>query len=329
MKAGRHSTKFAILLIILLSVLSAAFAEENLGADRQKASDLLSKLLSRTTSDDEWSADEKEFEALPANLTLPKLFPEVARGIPGGYSYAAYNCSEPIHDRKVPGWGEFCVANWLWCKQLSCGQRRAEVSEVLLRLWAQPITYYGEMTLLQGLCADPDAESRIGKLLADSSADVRLRTEAGRCLLLLDETQYHFSKVVTFAAEVPIRFAPPGTVSYSVHLRQGLFDALVSSPQPKSGIDPAVVRLGYSLLLDEAKQQRKAIGSGSKTSNYGQFIIADHLNSYLGTAFEPNRELSIYAGEEGNERFWHDTVVNALDWWSKHENMGSTTESGL
>ena len=63
----------------------------------------LLKVLSRDTLDDEWSAAEKRFEALPTKVALHVLFPEVAKGIPGGFSYAAYNCSDPP-DMKFKGY---------------------------------------------------------------------------------------------------------------------------------------------------------------------------------------------------------------------------------
>jgi hypothetical protein len=43
------------------------------------------------------------------------------------------------------------------------------------------------------------------------------------------------------------------------------------------------------------------------------------MNAYLGAAFEPDRRPQIYTGSEGNERFWHDTNINALAWWSRHK----------
>ena len=133
---------------------------------------------------------------------MPALFPEIAKGIPGGYSYAAYNCFDPLRDRKVPGWGELCVVNWLWCKQLACIQRRAEVSKVLLELWSMPISFYGQMALLQALCGNPDAEGKVVALFRDGATDARLRTEAGVCLLYQDGAKYH-REVVAFAEESP------------------------------------------------------------------------------------------------------------------------------
>ena len=191
--------------------------------------------------------------------------------------------------------------------------------KVLLDLWSHPISSYGHMALLRGLCADPDAESRIMELFRDGAADERLRTEAAACLLYQNGAKY-YSEVVAFAEHAPIKFNQPESIPYNVSLRRRLFDELVSARhRSDSGVDPAVVRMGFTLLLDEAERQRKANQFGGKVSDYGQFIYADHLNSYLGTMFEPDRKQAVYAGNNGNERFWHETVVNALDWWSKHE----------
>jgi hypothetical protein len=175
------------------------------------------------------------------------------------------------------------------------------------------------MILLQGLCGNPEASSKITALFRDTSADLRLRTETAVCLLLQDGAKYH-PEVVRFAEEVPIKFSQPGRISYDLNLRRRLFDELTSiRHRSESGIDPTVVTMGFTLLLEEAEQQRKSNQSGGKGSYYGEFIYADYLDRYLGTSFEPKRNLSIYDGNDGNELFWHDTVVHALDWWAKHE----------
>jgi hypothetical protein len=43
----------------------------------------------------------------------------------------------------------------------------------------------------------------------------------------------------------------PGTIPYEVSLRRRLFNELVSARhRSDSGVDPAVVRMGFTLLLD-------------------------------------------------------------------------------
>lgn len=247
-------------------------------------------------------------------MTLPLLFPEIAKGIPGSYSYAAYNCFDPLQDRKVAGWGQFCVVNSLWCKQLACPQTQKEASKVLLALWPNPISEYGQMVLVEGLCGNPSAESRIAVLFRDNAANVRLRTQAAVCLLRQAEPKYH-AEAVALAEKVPITFPPPGLFSYPLQLKRVLFDELASRTHAKSGVDAAVVRLGFGLMLGEARQARQY---DAKVSDYGQFLYAARLNAYLGAGFEPDRRQPVYAGSDGNERFWHDTALNALSWWSSH-----------
>lgn len=258
-------------------------------------------MLAQDTPDDQWSSFEKEFEVLPPKIALPALFPKIAKGIPGGLLLRGVQLFRPDPWSEGPNWGEFCVVNWLWCKQLACLQRKAEVSKVLLELWSHPISFYGHMALLRGLCGDPDAESRIAKRFRDGAADERLRMEASVCLLYQNGAKYH-SEVVAVADQAPIKLTQPGSVPYDIYLRQRLFDELVSLRHRRdSGVDPAVVRMGFSLLLDEAEQERKANQFGGKVSAYGQFIYADHLDSYLGAAFEPDRKQPVYAGNDGNE----------------------------
>ena len=302
--------------LIVLWFVGFRASEANVTPETQRASELLSELLSSDISDEQWSTAEKQFDALPPRIALPVLFPEIAKGIPFGESYASYNCYDPLHDRKVLGWGEYCIVNWLWCKQTTCPQKRVEVSMVLLELWAHPISYDGQMVLLEGLCGNSAAESRIAALLREATADVRLRTVAAQCLLFQDETKYH-STVVEFAERAPIRFIPPGRMSYPLQIRRILFDELARHRY--SGIDPAVVRIGFGLLLEEDEQRQKASASAAKPSYYGEFIYANSLNAYLGTAFVPDRELSMYSLHDSDEKFWNDTVVNALDWWSKNK----------
>jgi len=320
-----RKSKITWLMIACIWISINAFAQDASTRASRDASDLLTELLLPQTSDNQWSAAEESFESLPPTVALPVLFREIAKGIPGGYSYAAYDCFSALHDRKVDGWGQFCVVNSLWCEQLACTQRHKEVSRVLLELWAKPISEYGQSVLLEGLCGDPTAKSKIAILFRDRAASVRLRTQAAICLLRQDEPMYH-SEVVDFAEKVPISFTPPGLYPYPVQLKRVLFDELASPTRSKSSVDAAVVRLGFGLMLDEAEQAKRY---GGKVSDYGPFLYAERLNAYLSTAFEPDRKQPVYAGSDGNERFWNDTAMNALFWWSSHKEEYRQRTAGL
>ena len=292
--------------LILCSLLSIPGLAQQIQSPQPSASVLLKTLLSRGTSDDEWKEAKRQFHQLPAKDALHALFPEIAKGLPDGFTYAAYNCFDPLKDRNVPAWGEFCVVHWLWCDELACPAKRDEVTSVLLELWSQPVSFSGQMALLQALCGKAAAEGRMAALFRDAAADPRLRTEVSICLVRQDGKNYH-REVVALAEQSPSS------------LRERLFDELASPPHRLvSGVDPAVVRMGFALLLEEADKQKKAKQQGQTVSDYGQFLYANRLNAYLGTTFEPDWKSPSYAGAEGRERLYHDTTANALQWWSEH-----------
>ena len=98
----KNRTIFAVILSGLLSVPVLA---QQTQSQRPSASVLLEPLLRRDTSDVEWKAAEKQFQELPAKDVLRALFPKIAKGLPDGFIYAAYNCFDPLKDRKVPAGG--------------------------------------------------------------------------------------------------------------------------------------------------------------------------------------------------------------------------------
>jgi hypothetical protein len=301
----RLRNQFAALLLLHSLISTCAFSQQSHRLE-QSASVLLKILLSPHTSDYAWNLAERQFEALPTEDAIRALFPEIAKGMPGGGLYGIYNCFDPLHDRRLARWGEYCVANWLWCKQLSCPQRREKALKMLLELWPHATSLAGRMALLQELCRDPEAEAKIAALFTDSLANARLRTEAGVCLLYQDEAKYH-REVVAFAEQ-----SPP-------NLRQLLFNKLAYPSQaPLPEVDPAVIRMGFALLFEEADKQANARRNGQIISDYAQFLYASRLGAYLNTRFEPDQKSGIYMGTQGIERGYHDSVMNALDWWSKH-----------
>jgi hypothetical protein len=302
----RQWNQFAALLLLYSLVSTCAFSQQSHRLE-QSALALLKILLSPHTSAYAWNVAEKQFEALPAENPIRALFPEIAKGMPGGGLYGIYNCSDPLHDRTLARWGEYCVTTWLWCKQLACPQRREKALKLLLELWPHPTSLAGRMALLLELCRDPEAETKIAALFTDSLVDSRLRTEAGVCLLYQDEAKYH-REVVAFAEQSP------------QNLQQLLFNKLAYPSQvPIPEVDPAVIRMGFALLLEEADKQTNARRHGQIISDYAQFLYASHLGAYLNTSFEPDQKSAIYIGTQGIERWYHDSVMNALDWWSKHK----------
>jgi hypothetical protein len=271
---------------------------------------ILEALLSPDTPDEEWHKAENSFQKLPPEVGIRTLYPEIAKGIPGGMAYATYNCSDPDRDRHIGGWGRYCVANWLWCKAISCGRGNAKVSPTLLALWKQPQSAYGQRMLLSALDYSnwiPEAEEPVRKLFTDAEADSGLRAQAAACLLHHFGTKYHH-EVVALAL-----FSPH-------EVRGGLFRELVSLPHAHlSGVDPKVVRMGFWLMFEEMArtEERFAHDGTARGSYYGAFLFAKNLETYLGGKFTPDYGLPKYQAEQDKETWYRETTENAFAWWLK------------
>jgi len=297
-----QSGPLAGLLLFCLAVTSP------LRAGDDPAGQLLRTLLSPDTSDQEWQAAADSFQQLPADVAIRGLYPEIAKGIPNGEPYASYNCSDPHRDRRVGAWGPFCVVNWLWCRAVACSKTRPRIGKTLLELWAHPQSAYGQSVLLSALDSYawvPEAEELVHALFVDSEAGSGLRIQAAACLLDHFGMKYH-REVVSFAS-----FGPPAT-------RNLLFRQLASAPHARhSGVDPAVVRLGFWLLLEEMtlhedRFAHRTVGN----SYYGEFLVANLLGTYLGQPFTTDYKLPKYRnGEEGKEIWYRETAENAFNWW--------------
>lgn len=277
-------------------------------AGNESATRLLNTLLSRDTPDKEWQLAADSFQQLPADAAIRSLYAEIAKGIPGGLSYATYNCSDPHHDRREEAWGRFCVVNWLWCHTVFCSNARPRIGKTLLELWAHPLSAYGQGVLLSTLDSFawvPEAEKPVHSLFADSAAASGLQLQAAACLL------HHFG--MKYHREV-VRFALFGARDK----RDYLFRQLAGPPHARvSGIDPAVVRLGFWLLLEEMTRYEDRFAHRTLgNSFYGEFIVANLLGTYLGQSFAPDYKLPKYQnGETGKEQWYRETAEGAFDWW--------------
>jgi hypothetical protein len=264
-------------------------------------------LVSPKTSDQAWQVAVDSFLALPADAAVRALYPEIAKGIPGGHSYAGYNCSDPQRDRHVPDWGRYCVVNWLWCHTISCSKAQPPIGTTLLELWQQPLSAHGQDVLLSTLDTYawvPEAEEPVHSLFFDKQANSGLRLRAAACLLRHFGMKYH-GEVVSFALSGPR------------DTRDFLFRELADSPHALvSGVDPAVVRLGFQLLLEESAQHENLVAHHAVTSSYyGEFLYANLLGKYLGHPFAPDRRAQFRQGGQGNEDWYRTTAENAYRWW--------------
>jgi hypothetical protein len=143
-----------------------------------------------------------------------------------------------------------------------------------------------------------------GPGLTDSDVDAELREQAAACLLHHFGAKYQHD-VVEFA-----RFSPH-------EIQDLLFRELVSPPHARvSGVDPAVVRIGFCLMFEEMAGNEDRFAHGRVGSSYyGAFLPANQLGTYLGENFTPDYKLPKYQGEHGKEIWYRETVENAFARW--------------
>ena len=308
----RHSNRLAApnslgslwAMVLLLWVLTVPMVH---AADVSPAQ-LVETLLSPDIADQQWHEAEGSFEKLSVEVALRAVYPEVAKGAPGG---PIYNCLNPDHDRHVGAWGRYCVANWLWCQTLARGKTNSQAGKALLELWAQPQTRLGQSVLVTSLDTEawvPEAEEPVRNLFTDSNADSELREQAAACLLHHFGAKYHHD-VVLFA------------LFSSYEIRDLLFRELASPPHAGlSEVDPAVVRMGFWLMFEALAKNESLFAHGSiGASYYGTFLFADYLGRYLGENFTPDYKLPKYQSEGGREIWYRNTTENALTWWLKNK----------
>ena len=297
-----RAAALAVLCALLTPGLQAADSPE---------SRLIETLLSPQSSDEEWQRAAEAFRKLSADAAIKVLYPEIAKGLPNGMSYAAYNCSDPSRDRHLGGWGRYCVTGWLWCQTISGRRKYANLSKTLLELWAQPQSVYGQTVLLSTLdyyAWVPEVEDPVRGLFRDSEADTGLRAQAAGCLLRHFGTKYQ-REVIQFAL-------------FSSHeIREVLFTQLASPSHTHiSGVDPAVVRMGFWLMFEKLAKNEDRFARGSVGgSYYGSFLSANALGTYLGEGFTPDYKLPKYQCAEGKELWYRETTENALSWWLKNK----------
>jgi hypothetical protein len=143
-----------------------------------------------------------------------------------------------------------------------------------------PLSTSGESALREGLDYSswvPEAEEPVRSLFKGSEADPHLRKQAALSLLQHFGTKYH-AEVVGFA------------LYGQGDMRDTIFKVLAEPPHARlSGIDPAVVRMGFWLLFDKVDKDEEAFArDGVLRSQIGASIVINSLETYLGKKFTPD-----------------------------------------
>lgn len=254
-----------------------------------------------TSENDPWAArceaeDRlKEFDAEPV---LGALLPHVSKGMP---SLPIWSSAGREHDREAPvEWQIFYAVDRSWRHHLR-GAASEELGALLLELLSRAETALGRQRVLFDLSRHwhPDAEEPLRQLMMHPEQDLIVRLAAGFDLMLHRGKVYH---------ETFLDLAAGSTGDEKMEWWNLLVD-----PRHKSetGIDPAVVRLGFEVLAEERETNPDYV--------HGAYFIACHLCDYAERDFKPDQDQRKYRGRHGlNDSFFADTVERALAWWEEN-----------
>jgi hypothetical protein len=288
-----------LLLTIIITMTSAEPTEDERTSAR--IAKLIETVTSLKTTWEERHKAEKELKELPAVKVLPALFPHYVKR--SNDPLAATTPGVPLGLEKTisPKAQMRYILHRIWQHHLS-KEPSPEIVKVLVDLLAKNSGVAEQVDLIQALRYHwtDEAEKPVAKLFRDAKTDVSVRYSAAVCLLENRGKAYH-KQVRDYASTAP------------VELRRRYFERLATPPHARlTGIDPIVVKMGFTLLEDAMQKRPASVIEAS--------FLASHLEAYLGKTFTPNQREEKYQGKNGlNESFFADTVANARAWWAKNK----------
>lgn len=287
-----------LLTIFIILTHSELTKDEQANAQIAKLIDTITSL--KTTWEERHQA-EKELNELPAVQVLPLLFPHYVKR--SNDSKAATTPGVPLELEKTlsPKAQMRYILHRIWQHHVS-GKPSPEIVNVLLDLLAKNPGTAEQVDLLHSLCHHwlDSAEKPVAKIFRDAKADPGIRYAAAACLLENRGKAYH-NEIRDYASTAP------------VELRPSYFDRLATPSHARlTGIDPIVVKMGFTLLEDDLQKHPAHV--------HRSYFLATRLEAYLGKTFTPDQREKKYQGKNGlNEFFFADTVANARAWWAKNK----------
>ncbi|MCP4612432.1 MAG: hypothetical protein GY845_27355 [Planctomycetes bacterium] len=255
----------------------------------------ISVMTSRIESWSDRCEAEDKLRQFPAELVLKGLLEHFSKPMP---SLAIWNSAGREHDKQAPvEWQIYYAVYRSWQYHLT-GKASQTLGVILLELLGSAPTPTGQERILHDIARHwhPTAEFPLSKLMKNQETEFGVRRAAGFCLMLHKGKVYH-DNLVGFAEK-------------SVgNEKNQWFDLLVDSRHKHvTGIDSAVVRLGFELLAEEKAANPDYV--------HGAYFIACKLGNYIDHDFKPDQNLDKYQDRHGLKvSFFADTVENALAWW--------------
>lgn len=281
--------------IIVIGLIAGAVSFAAPSAD-----DLVATMTDKTAAWDARCAAEDSLTNLPPRTVLPILLPHIGMGMP---SPVIWNSAGRDFDKRAPvEWQVFYAVARTWNHQVDSLPRDSG-GTVLLPLLGAAKQAGERSRVLMDLTQRwvPDAEEPIATMFKDPEEDLTVKTTAALALILHGQANYH---------DLLLGYAQSGSFAD----RKRWFD-LLSDPRHKrkTGVDPNVVRMGFSLIEEDRRVSPGYI--------HGAYFLAIKTGDYVGQEFKPDQKAERYQGEHGlTDNFFADTVANALSWWAKNRN---------
>ena len=256
-----------------------------------------------TSKNESWSKRceaEDKLKQFPAELVLKGLLGHISKAMP---SLAIWNSAGREHDKQAPvEWQIYYAVDRSWKHHLA-GKTSQRLGAILLELLSIARTPTGRERILYAMARHwhPKAELPLSQLMKNQETEFGVRRAAGFCLMLQQGNTYH-KDLLDFAKKS------------AREEKKNWFDLLVAPRHKKqTGIDHAVVKLGFELLAEEKEIKPNYV--------HGTYFIACKLGSYLEEDFKPDQQLDKYQGKHGlKDSFFVDTVENAWAWWGRNKN---------
>lgn len=284
-------TTVAIIVIILLAGTGSHAAPS--------AEDLVATMTDKAAAWDARCEAEDSLTNLPPRTVLPLLLPHGGTGMP---SPAIWNSAGRDFDKRAPvEWQVFYAVARSWNRQVDSLPRDSG-GTVLLALLEEARQASERSLVLMALMHRwvPDAEEPVAALLRTPQESLMVRASAALALILHGQANYH---------DLFLGYAQSGGFAD----RKRWFD-LLSDPRHKrkTGVDPKVVRMGFSLIEEERRASPGYV--------HGAYFLAIKTGDYVGRDFQPDQKAERYQGEHGlTDSFFADTVSNALSWWEENQ----------
>ncbi|MFO0970035.1 MAG: hypothetical protein U0793_31165 [Gemmataceae bacterium] len=262
---------------------------------------LIARMTDVKASFQERCGAEDELEKRRPQDVLPRLLPELAKGMPPGGIWNGLGSREANRHGPVR-WQIWYAVHRVWDRHVGA-LPAAEAGKELLSLLRGSGSDRERIHLLSGLthCWDSDAEADLAGLLGDAGETVDIRQGAALPLIVHGKGDYR---------DVLLKWAGAAA---DAREKQRWFD-LLSDPvhRKRKGFDPRVVRLGFQLIQDERTSSPGFI--------HGAYFLAGKVGAYVGEEFAPSTGDPRYADRKGglSDRYFVDTVQNAVRWWQNN-----------